>query len=92
MITRHFKKYKGTKKKDYLRSGKFYFENVLNNRTLAALPNYVWQVDGTFFNCSLKGEPKSKHFVLFAIDTANNELVLAKFTLKMVLSLVQLIK
>ena len=35
-------------------------------------------MDGTFFECSLIRQPKSKHFVLFAIDTANNELVLAK--------------
>ena len=35
-------------------------------------------MDGTFFECSLIGQPKSKHFVLFTIDTANNELVLAK--------------
>lgn len=54
------------------------FENVLANWTVTAVPNLVWQIDGTFMRkldleCALKKEPNLQHFVLIGIDTSTNK-------------------
>lgn len=67
-----------TKKKGNQENEESGFPDYLANRTVVSKNNIVWQMDGTFLNTSLVTEPKSKHFLLLAVDVATNRLVFTK--------------